>query len=954
MATGDSLKIYLSTSRLSTAVEEYGVLKHSMDSWLLRLNNCDQTLNLVNFGSYQDAFSDKQRLYVRGSYSTVQTQTEGMYEHLQWTKEWANALLNRADDFAELLEGEEVFQTDVYLSAATAETERLVYDETFCKQDSYDGGIKTNTETVTENSDNETENLKGITEAISKVTSVSVNIDEDVQVITDCIPKQKRVENVFDSLKIYVTGVGVLNDHVRVNLGNLTTDFASLRTHFRPTDYTQGETDDDAFLAKAVAMDKYVYGPDAKENLEAAMKDWENLSPQEQEIITSVYETCARTAAATYDDAEAEPYLGAMEIVMNSMITTQSTEADGMSLYDITINEARADAFMAGLDEESDAYKMMAEFRQSPTFTEDHYKYINTIPSTEIDLSLDKAGINCAITITTKTGAYTDTETEDVFYYTSQERSVGYINEMQSKDPDYADHLLNDLNYNEDELAAMLTMAESTKDMAVLDALVDADDDYKNFFAVSCDGVTDSCQQAVTSFVVDILARNDNEQAAVNELTTFTNSLMNATDGVNNFGNTEEYLDLIAVGLGVQNSVDIENFVGDVSNESYEKRLEASNTLFSLYSTLYGIYDQYTESDPNAKFADENGDFTVDFRLLPYSDGSYISNQKMTFSMDVIIKNEHQNWNEELQEYAGVYSYEREVGVYSTADANMEREAYALSQLSDKIAQEKAETSINTLISAVSIFQPEVGAAMKLGMGILTADDLEDGLYNGAKNSYSLGKAIYTANGNKVSSGVSNAYSGVTTVSDYLIKMHSISEKELKEYQKNHENMSTNLFYSYRRGTDGAVICDPNIMKEMYNWDQNGCEYIFESSNAGRDFDNADVNTYIHSLDKPDQYSNGVMDSLCATLAKDTPDSSWSYDTKVTYLESNGGYTMDQINDAMEVIIYGGNSVGDDNQYGSIYDIPYDLVNACVKAIDDSNYEGLSLTNSWNGVVNTR
>ena len=36
-----------------------------------------------------------------------------------------------------------------------------------------------------------------------------------------------------------------------------------------------------------------------------------------------------------------------------------------------------------------------------------------------------------------------------------------------------------------------------------------------------------------------------------------------------------------------------------------------------------------------------------------------------------------------------------------------------------------------------------------------------------------------------------------------------------------------------------------------------------------------------------------------------------------------------------------------------IYDIPYDLVNACVKAIDDSSYEGLSLVNSWNGVVNT-
>ena len=98
------------------------------------------------------------------------------------------------------------------------------------------------------------------------------------------------------------------------------------------------------------------------------------------------------------------------------------------------------------------------------------------------------------------------------------------------------------------------------------------------------------------------------------------------------------------------------------------------------------------------------------------------------------------------------------------------------------------------------------------------------------------------------------------------------------------------------------------------------------------------------------------MDSLCNTLAKDTPDASWDYNTKVSYLESNGGYTMDQINDAMEVIIYGGNNPDhplSDNQYGSVYDIPYDLVNACVKAIDDSNYEGLSLTNSWNGVVNT-
>lgn len=952
----DTMKIYLSTSRLSTACDEYRILSSSMNSWTLRLKNYDFTLNSNNSGAFQNAFSDKQVKFINGPFTELIDKTAVMHDNLEWTKIWANALLNRADDFVGLLDGGDVLQTDVYMGAATAQTELLVYDEIYCNQDSYAGDIKNNTEIIVENSDDEVTNLQGITDALSHVTTVSVNIDGDVTTINECIPKQKRVETVFESLKVYVTGVGVLNDHVRVNLGNVTAGGDFLREHFRPTDYTQGETENNPYLAKAVALERYVYGPDAKENLEAAMADYENLSDDEKAIVTMVYETCASVAAKSFDDENAEPYLAALETMTDAMITTDSKmRPDQTYVYDITLNTVVADEIMAGLDEDSDAYKMLAEFRENPLFTEADYKYYST-PDVHCDFSLDKAGINCSIAITTPVLFGSSTETVDGFYFTSQERSEAYINTMIDQDPHYGDHLMDDLGYSRSECAAMLTSADSTQDMAVLDALVNADDDYKNFFAVSCDGVTDNCQQTVSAYVVDILARSRNEQAAVNELNIFTNSLLNATDGETYFDNTEKYLELIAVGLGVQNSVDIENFASDVSNESYEKRLEASNTLFSLYSSLYCVYDEYADSDANAKFSDENGDLTIDFRFLPYSDGSYISNQKMSYSMDVVIENRFWDWNEDRQAYAGVFSYEREVGVYSTADANMEREAYALSQLSAKIEKEKAETSINAVISAVSIFQPEVGAAMKFGMGLLTAEDLPNGAYNGAKNAYSLGKAIYTADGKKVSNGISNTYSGVTTVADYLIKMHSISEKELKEYQKAHENMSTNLFYSYRRGTDGAVVCDPNIMKEMYNWDQNGCEYIYEGSQEGKDYDNAGVYQAVHSATNPDQYSGAVIDSLYNTLAADTPDAGWNYDMKVTQLENNSDYTMDQINDAMEVMIYGGNNPDHplvNNQYGSVYDIPYDLVNACVKAIDDSNYEGLSLTNSWNGVVNT-
>ena len=190
----DTMKIYLSTSRLSTACDEYRILSSSMNSWTLRLKNYDFTLNSNNSGAFQNAFSDKQVKFINGPFTELIDKTAVMHDNLEWTKIWANALLNRADDFVGLLDGGDVLQTDVYMGAATAQTELLVYDEIYCNQDSYAGDIKNNTEIIVENSDDEVTNLQGITDALSHVTTVSVNIDGDVATINECIPKQKRVD----------------------------------------------------------------------------------------------------------------------------------------------------------------------------------------------------------------------------------------------------------------------------------------------------------------------------------------------------------------------------------------------------------------------------------------------------------------------------------------------------------------------------------------------------------------------------------------------------------------------------------------------------------------------------------------------------------------------------------------------------------------------------------------
>ena len=180
------------------------------------------------------------------------------------------------------------------------------------------------------------------------------------------------------------------------------------------------------------------------------------------------------------------------------------------------------------------------------------------------------------------------------------------------------------------------------------------------------------------------------------------------------------------------------------------------------------------------------------------------------------------------------------------------------------------------------------------------------------------------------------------------------SKQKAEEYYSNHKRWAVvNGFYSYEDGTDEILICDPDKIAGIALWDEGGCAAVYGSRNII--VDNEAIYERIHNQDNTDQYDQFVMDVLYRTLCYKQKTDEWygfEYDVRIIFLEAGSNYTMEEIDDALEIFVYGGNNVSKDNRYKSVADVPYDLANACFAAINSVNISGKStLTKAWNRVV---
>ena len=183
---------------------------------------------------------------------------------------------------------------------------------------------------------------------------------------------------------------------------------------------------------------------------------------------------------------------------------------------------------------------------------------------------------------------------------------------------------------------------------------------------------------------------------------------------------------------------------------------------------------------------------------------------------------------------------------------------------------------------------------------------------------------------------------------------HNHSKQKAEEYYSIHKRWAVvNGFYSYEDGTDEILICDPDKIAGIALWDEGGCAAVYGSRNII--IDNETIYECIHNENNTDQYDQSVMDVLYSVLCYKQRTDEWrrfEYDVRIIFLEAGSNYTMEEIDDALEIFVYGGNNVSKDNRYKSVADVPYDLANACVAAINSVNISGeTTLTEAWDKVV---
>ncbi|WP_026497808.1 hypothetical protein [Butyrivibrio sp. WCD2001] len=183
----------------------------------------------------------------------------------------------------------------------------------------------------------------------------------------------------------------------------------------------------------------------------------------------------------------------------------------------------------------------------------------------------------------------------------------------------------------------------------------------------------------------------------------------------------------------------------------------------------------------------------------------------------------------------------------------------------------------------------------------------------------------------------------------------SIEEKNKATYKSRHETFASQYFYEIDRDTGELVISKPAVIEVIKNWDKYGCRYIysFADPEVGS---NEEMMRCLHSEDNPDEWGLSVVDAFYIMLAEDEFKRSaelieLDYDSKISMIELKRSYTIKDINDAMEVFVLGAENASVNNQYKSIMDVPYDLQNACIFAMDKSTFTAKEMIICWSMAI---
>ena len=913
-----SLIISNKLEKIIDAIDENAILKEQFEDYRERLKTAKDNLEGFN-GTTAETFRTRYTEFMdtdAGVFPSMEKQLDDYDKHLKVVGASTSQLIDRCNHFADTLtvggytaaysegkeEGSHVFFDDLLLTIKAACDSCIIVD---------DDELSMVKRAVERLDDPEVQEL-----CPSPITGLTDSM-------TACIEKQDTIANFKESLNTYGSQSCELEEYAEVNFGDITDPNVASKYPYP----TNGIADSDSVREKLKtnydAVTIYVLGDNGQQNLKDAMAKWESLSEEDKKIVIAVYDISADYATESFNEDEARPYITAMETITASFIVFNSCKGvDGNVYYSMDYNRDMMTTFYNNLDPTSEAGSIIMELSNSEYIPSDKM-YSEPAARTICDISYDKAGIRFTIHNYNSNDVVGDDvvgdgETFDAIYYTSQERSTGYINLMMSQDPSYAAHLRNDLGYDVDSLASLLTSAENTYDMEVLESLVNADTGYNGVFDTDPSKLTEQCATVLATYSYGLLERGN-----TGEFSAFVDEVLN-TEGADTHGKyIKGYADRLAEGYGVLQQV----FAGQayeqivLSGGVYDKEMESTLTSVSNVMNLWGgISHACADYDDGGMFHSNSFKDTTSIKICDADYSKLFDSNGMEFNIEV--------YKDEV-DGSGKYALNTQYHASTTNCDDIAMEADEL-EFYKKSVNAANKVAYDTVASVVGRFCPIAGTAMKFG---------GDLYYNSSE--WSCG-----ADGTKAAVPIFNKAthdeyklfgSTMNSVGDFvggIGQLQSISNDLQKFSDRISDYQNIDLFCSYNEGTDSVSICDYAKIYTMYQWNQEGLESIVGQDDS--------------SIIKGELYDNNVVSAEAYTEIMKYVDPSYENVNQSEFLSTNyNSYSQEQVTDAMNIIIYGEEAAGENSAYKSINDIPLDLMNACVSELNDNVYKHDPLDNQF-------
>ncbi len=503
------------------------------------------------------------------------------------------------------------------------------------------------------------------------------------------------------------------------------------------------------------------------------------------------------------------------------------------------------------------------------------------------------------------------------FLATSRDHAANYMNSQREANPGWDSHGMSD-----DELVGMYQSVMNPNDLQAMTNIAISDKDFmvNGKYAFDIDyweddtshtwnydrGISDTFSVALGEMGSNMLYRQD---------TGNYESYINAALQSSINGSRHNIMLDIATGAGVYADTcsmavinDEADPLGGGNDYPLHMQLNAANANFGVFSQMY------------EKFDDDTKYTNIDIGHITYS------NQTGDINFNITADTDKTNF---------FFWHDREEGKTITIDSTIESGKEAIddyvegkqAQLKKELQRKQEDLVVDTVIDLTGCINPY----------------LKDGIYfvkdSMAEKDVTMDSVNLVKDGIKVACSESKNFNrgigGAVTIFGAISKYNNM----LATYEADKENYNRieklELFYNYNTASGTVGLYDYDTIRKIQDWNQNGIVEIL-GEDCGKTNEQIYQSMYTASGELKNPVLEKIATDLCDQSFDDLNNNPTAEDIATAYgtIEEESGYTKDEINNAIDVLV---NGYSENGEYHVVTDIPFELQHACLDSLQEGD-----------------